>query len=226
VKTTPPPGPLPQRERGSKKGPAAGVMSPAGGPPSPRGGGGWGEGLVLAWSLLLAAVLIKPHFFPEMSLGEDLVRHTARLALLFALPAALLMLHGAGRPARLCWSLAWVTYLVHVGLAFHHAHGWSHAQAVAHVERRSGLGAGIWLSHLFTLAWTADVIWWWLRPEGRAARPAWVGALLYGYMAFMTFNATVVYEAGLIRWAGLAFFAALAVAFLLRRLSLSVEASQ
>src|SRR5262249_3179915 len=127
---------------------------------------------------------------------------------------------------RLCWSLAWLTYVIHLGMAFHHYHGWSHADAVAHVERRSGFGLGIWFSHLFTLAWTADVAWWWLRPARYAARPQWAGWLLYGYMAFITFTGPVVYEAGLIRWAGLAFFAALAVGFLLRRPEMSPEMSR
>jgi hypothetical protein len=198
------------------------------------GEGAGGEGLLLAWALLLAVVLIKPHFLPENGLGDDLTRHTVRLALLFALPVALLMqrldLAGrqartrAGQVARLCWTLAWLSYAIHLGMAFHHFHGWSHADAVAHVERRSGFGPGIWFPHLFTLAWTVDVVWWWLRPEGRAARPAWAAWLLYGYMALITFNGTVVYETGLIRWAGALFIAALAAGFLLRGSSLSSEA--
>ena len=33
-------------------------------------------------------------------------------------------------------------------------------------------------------------------------RPAWMTWALFGYLGFMTFNATVVYEEGLIRWLG------------------------
>src|SRR5262249_2105434 len=130
----------------------------------------------------------------------------------------------AGRAARLCWLLAWLAYVVHLGMAFHHYHGWSHADAVAHVEARTGFGPGIWFSHLFTLAWTADVAWWWLRPLSYASRPRAIDWALHGFMAFMWFNGTVVYETGLIRWAGLAVFAALALGFLLRRSPLSFGA--
>ena len=110
------------------------------------------------------------------------------------------------RPARVSWTLAWAAFVVHVAMAFHHAHRWSHAEAFRHVEESSGFGPGIFVSYAFTLIWTWDVLRWWAR--GPAARPPrwWLG-----FMLFVTFNATVVYEAGFIRWAGLAMFAALAL---------------
>jgi hypothetical protein len=104
--------------------------------------------------------------------------------------------------ARWCWTFAWATYLVHLAMAFHHYHHWSHADAVEHTEIVSGFGKGIYVSHLFTLAWTADALSWWLQPARRALRPSWIDWLLHGFMAFMIFNATVIYEAGPIRWAG------------------------
>jgi hypothetical protein len=117
----------------------------------------------------------------------------------------------AGRLARLLWTLAWLTYLVHLGVAFHYYHDWSHERAVAHVREVAGVGEGIWMSHLFTAVWSADVLSWWVRPRRRVFRPRWVDALLHAFMLFITFNATVVYESGWIRYAGLAFFACLGV---------------
>lgn len=167
--------------------------------------------LLAAWLSLLALIVLAPAVGPTADEGENQVRNTIRLALLFALPALVLFpwLDGEGeaeRTARLLWSLAWLAYLVHVGMAFHHAHHWSHAEAVEHVERRSGFGQGIWFSHLFTLVGAVDVAWWWLAPQSRRARPGWVTWGLFGYLGFMTFNATVVYEEGLIRVGGLMMF--------------------
>jgi hypothetical protein len=121
---------------------------------------------------------------------------------------------GLLRLARWCWTLAWAAYLVHLAMAFHHYHHWSHAHAVEHTRSVSGVGEGIYVSHCFTLLWTVDVAWWWLRPETRARRSAWVDRSLHGFMFFMVFNATVVYESGLIRWAGVALTAWLAVLLL------------
>jgi hypothetical protein len=182
---------------------------------------------ILLWLILLAAILTTPSLTNSESAGDDLVRNTVRLSLLYyAGAASLIMLMRRdewvgssvrGSLARWCWTLAWAAYLVHVGMAFHHAHGWSHEHAVAHTRAVSGVGEGIYVSHLFTLAWTADVLYWWLRPVRYAARPPWVGRLLHGFMVFMIFNATVVFETGWIRWAGAVMFAGLAALWLCGR---------
>jgi hypothetical protein len=172
--------------------------------------------LALAWALLLAGALVGPWLVASPTLGDDRTRFTVRVALLFYALAAGLMLFldqagwragtTPGRLARACWALGVAAFLVHVGLAFHYYHGWSHAEALRHVEKVSGFGPGIFFSYLFTLLWSADATWWLLAPGAYAARPAWAGWALHGYLAFMTFNATVVYESGPVRWAGLAGF--------------------
>jgi hypothetical protein len=183
-------------------------------------------GVVAAWAALLAGTLALPDLTGSPTRGDDLTRGTVRLALACYAAAAVLMLRlrpeewpaaGRGRLARWCWTLGWLAYLVHLGMAFHHYHGWSHAHAVEHTRQVSGVGEGIYLSHLFTLAWTVDVAWWWLGPRRYAGRPRWVGYALHSFMVFIIFNATVVYESGLIRWAGLAMFALLAGVWLTRR---------
>jgi hypothetical protein len=175
----------------------------------------------------LTGVLAGPSLTHAADPGDDLTRNTVRLSLAWYGAAAALMLtlrpdrwqaaQGPGRLARWCWTLAWAAYLVHLGMAFHHYHGWSHARAMEHVQRVSHFGPGIFLSHLFTLVWTLDVGCWWLRPGVYANRPAWVGGLLHGFMAFMIFNATVVYETGFIRWAGAALLGGLGALWLARR---------
>jgi hypothetical protein len=109
-----------------------------------------------------------------------------------------------GKLVRLAWLLGCLAYLAHVGLAFHFHHGWSHTHAMRHVAEQGGFGPGIFLSYLFTLAWAADSAWWWLAPISYARRPAWIGWTLHAFLFFMVFNATVVFESGLVRWGGLA----------------------
>ena len=160
---------------------------------------------VILWSIALAVALIGPD---DPSDGR--IRQTIRVALAcYFLAVAQLLL--SIRDARLVWTLGWAAYLVHVALAFHLAFGWSHAEAVEQTRQRSGVGEGIYVSHLFTLLWTVDVGWWWLSPRGHTSRPRWMTWALHGFMAFMVFNATVVYETGPIRWAGVAGFLTLAV---------------
>jgi hypothetical protein len=159
-------------------------------------------------------------------LGDDLIRNTVRVALAFYAVAVWLMLGlrpadwraatRRGWLARWCWTLGWAAFLVHVGVAFHFAHHWSHAEAVEHVRERSGVGEGVFVSYLFTLVWTMDVAWWWLRPAGYAMRPRWIDVGLHGFMVFMVFMATVVYEDGATRWAGAVGCALLALRWGLR----------
>jgi hypothetical protein len=175
--------------------------------------------ILLSWPALLAFILNVPFLSNSPTPGDDLTRYTVRLALgYYALAVACMMtLHahdwtataGRGRIARWCWTLGWAAYLIHLAMAFHHYHHWSHTHAMEHTRTVSGVGEGIYLSHLFTLAWTMDVLAWWLWPGWYATRPAWIGRTLHAFMFFMIFNATVVYGTGLIRWAGAALFAVL-----------------
>jgi hypothetical protein len=177
--------------------------------------------MIVSWLVLLGATVSLPYLLQSPTLGDDLTRYTVRLALLYYAVAATLMLllhrdewlagTGRGRLARWCWTLAWSSYLVHLAMAFHHYHHWSHADAVEHTRAVAGVGEGIYCSHLFTLLWTADVAWWWLWPRRYAARSPWTDRVLHAFMAFIIFNGMVVYEAGLIRWCGVTLFAGLAV---------------
>jgi hypothetical protein len=182
--------------------------------------------VLVAGVVLLAGLFASPWSVAGERPGDDWVRGTIRLGLGFYAAAAGLMLFlrpaewdgsGRGQLARWCWSLAWAIYVIHVGMAFHFYHGWSHADAVRHTEEVSGFGPGIYVSHLFTLWWTLDIAWWWLWPQGYASRPAWIGRSLHAFMAFVAFNGTVVYEKGPIRWAGLALFATLGGLWVLTR---------
>jgi hypothetical protein len=180
--------------------------------------------LTCAWLALLAGITVYPFLVRPPQSGELLTRNTIRLALLYYAIAAFLTCWsrptaGSSRIqlARWCWTLAWLAYLVHLAMAFHFYHHWSHADAMAHTRAVSGVGQGIYVSHLFTVLWSADVAYWWLAPAAHAARRRWLNMALHGFMLFVIFNATVVYETGVIRWAGVALFEELGRVFLYRR---------
>jgi hypothetical protein len=185
-------------------------------------------GFILLWAFLLSLVFAVPYALDRPSLGDDLTRNTARLALVYYVLAVNLFLRmgqedwaSAGRRviwARWCWTLAWITYVIHVAVAFHYYHHWSHADAVRHTEEVSGFGPGIYLSHFFTLLWTADVAFWWKQPALYAGRSRWIDLALHAFMFFIIFNGTVVYEDGPIRWAGALVTAEFAVLLVLKTL--------
>jgi hypothetical protein len=112
------------------------------------------------------------------------------------------------------WTLAWMAYLVHLIVAFNDVHHWSHADAFAHTQERSGFGYGIYLSHFFTIVWGLDVAWWWIAPASYERRPASVGWGVHSFLAFMFFNGVIVFESGLIRWVGIAAAIVLGILFI------------
>lgn len=109
------------------------------------------------------------------------------------------------------WTVAAGLFVIHVITAFWQAHAWSHAKAYDHVEETSGFGPGIFVSYLFTLVWLLDVLYWWLARQRYERRSTGSDGLLHGFMAFIMFNGTVVYEDGPIRWVGLVVFIFLGV---------------
>jgi hypothetical protein len=141
--------------------------------------------------------------------GETLTRWTVRLALLlYAATVALRLTYPSRtRLARGLWTVGCLLFLTHVAAAFHFFHGWSHAHAYRETARQTAerFGAhwsgGLYLNYLFTLAWAADAASWWLGGTARYdSRPRSVDAVVHGFMFFMAFNGTVVFERGATRW--------------------------
>jgi hypothetical protein len=145
-----------------------------------------------------------------------LTRNTVRLSLAWYAAALCLMMRlnpvdwlaisNLGNLARWCWTWGVVCFLVHLAMAFHYYHHWSHAHAFEHTRQVSGAGEGIYVSYLFTWLWIADAVWWWIQPKRYAARPVWIDRALHAFMLFIVFNGMIVFESGAIRWAGLLLF--------------------
>lgn len=113
------------------------------------------------------------------------------------------------RVARWSWVLGAVMFLVHFLVAFDFAHDWRHANAFRHVTETAGFGPGIFVSYFFTMLWLADAVWWVVWPGRYARRSPWLGWAVHGFMGFITFNGTVVYVPGWIRWMAAGVFAVL-----------------
>jgi hypothetical protein len=133
-----------------------------------------------------------------------LIRWTIWIAL--ALYVLALCARPASRVRQWAWTLGCLFYLAHVAAAFHFYHHWSHAAAYQHTARRTaevvGLdeGGGLYWNYAFTVLWLGDVVAMWIGWRW----PRWAGAAVQGFLAFMAFNATVVFGTGAIRWLGLA----------------------
>src|SRR5262249_46946602 len=118
--------------------------------------------------------------------------------------------HPQMRSVRMNWTLALLAFGIHLVVAFGHVDNWSYANAFERTRQATGVGEGLYVSFLFTLLWTADVVWWWLRPASYTSRPKWIGWCLHLFMGFIMFNGTVVFESGPVRWFGIVMFLGLA----------------
>ncbi len=174
-----------------------------------------GPAILVGGAALLAAVLLLTRSLAG-DVGDTLTRNTVRLSLAWYAVALCLLMRltpgdwaansAAGRFARWCWTWALVCFLVHLAMAFHYYHHWSHAHAFERTRQISGVGEGLYVSYLFTLLWMADVLWWWMSLAGYQARSPWIDRCLHAFMLFIVFNSMVVFETGPIRWAGVALF--------------------
>ena len=128
---------------------------------------------------------------------HPLVPWSARLALfLFACG-----IRWDGRRAawgRWCYAVGSGVMLIHVLLAFHLAHGWSHAAAVAETARQTrelvGLdwGGGVWVNWAFCGVWAADAVARCGWPRRYAKRLGWVRYGVAAALGFVAFNGAVV----------------------------------
>jgi hypothetical protein len=124
---------------------------------------------------------------------------------------------------RILWTLGCVFLVGHAAGAFHFYHQWSHAEAFAHIARRTqegvGLawGGGVYVNYAFVLTWVADAAWWWLHPDSYRRRPFALEIALAFFFVFMIVNGAIVFADGPIRLVTLLVGIVLAAAWVLRR---------
>jgi hypothetical protein len=118
--------------------------------------------------------------------------------------------------ARGLWTLGFVMALLHVALAFHLRHGWSHSAALAETARQTEellgyrFGGGAYVNYAFLVVWAADVWWWWRRPAGFSARPPALDRTVRLFLSF-------IFAHGAVRTFGLLALIVLGVAWFVGR---------
>jgi hypothetical protein len=115
---------------------------------------------------------------------------------------------------RRLWTLGWGIFVIHVSLAFHLVHHWSHDAAWTATKVQGGLGAGIYFNYAVLIVWLIEVVWWWLWPVTYLTRSRWKSALIQGFLLFIWFNATVVFAHDYLGIVGALGFIVLFVSFL------------
>jgi hypothetical protein len=129
---------------------------------------------------------------------------------------------GTTRGARRCWFAGSIALAIHVGLAMHFHHDWSHAAAVTETARqtadRFGLswGGGVWFNYALVAWWLADAA------RARVAPTVWLApspwrAARRTFFLFMWFNAAVVFPTGTTRWLGAVVCGVVVIAWLRER---------
>ena len=126
--------------------------------------------------------------------------------------------------ARLFWTVGAAMAVVHVALAFHFKHAWSHAAAVADTARQTqatlgfALGEGVYVNYAFVVLWVADAFWWWLSPAGFRTRPAALDRAIRLFILFIFVNGAIVFPRGPVRVLGAITMVALCLAWYRGRL--------
>lgn len=150
-----------------------------------------------------------------MDTGELLTCWSVRLALALYALALLRRWSSRGRrsslaAARWFWTAGWLAFLFHVLCAFQFYHHWSHTDAYAVTARRTAevvgwhWGGGLYANYAFTLIWLADALSWWRGLEIYERRRRAIAWSVQGFLAFLVFNAAVVFAQGAMRWVSLA----------------------
>lgn len=120
------------------------------------------------------------------------------------------------RLARSLWTVGCALLWVHAACAFQFYHHWSHAEALASTARRTyettGMtwGGGVYFNYALLLIWMVDVLGWWRDQAGYEDRSRPLALAVEALIAFMAFNAAVVFASGAMRWVAVGVFLILA----------------
>ena len=147
------------------------------------------------------------------------MRTTIWLAVFAWAATEVLRSRGRRETARLVWTSGAALLAIHIALAFHYWHGWSHAAAyeatALQSEQLTGVasGWGIYLNYALLAVWSADAVWWWAAPLAYDSRSRAVDRAVFAFFLFMMVNGAVVFATTAMRYAGAA---AIAIAIVAR----------
>ncbi len=135
-------------------------------------------------------------------IGEFLVRWTARIAVAcYIARLACDSGHNGGidsqKIARIWWSIGCATFVLHVIVAFHFIHHWSHTAAFDATAKRTAemtgwnSGFGLYINEAFLLLWLTDTFFWWQDVSWpRHRRIYWT---VQSVFAFLMIQATAIF---------------------------------
>ncbi len=115
---------------------------------------------------------------------------------------------GDRRRSRLVWTLGFLLYVAHVGVAFGTHHGWSHTVAYQSTALQTGevfgvaWGGGIFVNYAFSGLWLTETLWWWVSPTTYQSRSQRQTMIIRGTFLFMILNGAVIFVDGPMRWVG------------------------
>jgi hypothetical protein len=153
--------------------------------------------------------------------GELLTKITVWIALVGYAASLIIFLQSKNHDsfARILWTAGCIAMIAHAASAFQFHHHWSHTAAynetANQTEKVFGLnwGGGIFINYLLIIGWIVDVIWWWRGLPIYRNRLKIFSIVWHVFLFFIFFNATVVFEDGILRWLWLVF--SLALVFIL-----------
>ncbi len=115
---------------------------------------------------------------------------------------------GQRETARIVWTSGAALLGIHIALAFHYWHGWSHAAAYQSTAIQSAQltgvasGWGIHLNYALLAVWLADAAWWWAAPRAYETRSRAIDRTVFAFFLFMMINGAVVFATTAMRSAG------------------------
>jgi hypothetical protein len=153
--------------------------------------------------------------------GELLTKITVWIALAGYASGVIIFLQSKSHDsiARIFWTAGCIAMIAHAVCAFSFHHHWSHIDAYNETARLTaevfGLnwGGTIFINYTLIIGWIADVIWWWRGLAIYRNRSKIFSIVWHVFLFFIFFNATVVFEDGILRWLWLIF--SLALVFIL-----------
>ena len=146
------------------------------------------------------------------------MRTTIWLAVFAWAATEVLKARGRRDAARAVWTVGAALLAIHIALAFHYWHGWSHAAAYESTAIQSAQltgvasGWGIYLNYALLVVWTADAAWWWAAPRAYDRRSRVLDRAAFAFFLFMMVNGAVVFATTAMRYAGVAAVATAIVA--------------
>ncbi len=100
---------------------------------------------------------------------------------------------------RFAWFAGSVFLCLHLAVAFHLGHEWSHAAAWEHTRDASGVGNGIFVNYAVAVVWLTDAAWLLFAPRAYETRARALHIAIQGFLAFVMVNAGFVFASWPVR---------------------------